>query len=261
MPHNLAHLLYELRRKAGHSDFQTEESITVIRQINTEIELGNLIIQTQLRGPAYFCNDNGVRRNFVTNPSFEHDLISWTIADTATGSSSRDSSQSDEGSQSLLLNMTDSTASGEIISRRHVITGLAPSEVWSTSVSIRPFEFTTANFVLRMQFLSAADAVLATHNVAHAATGTSFVTITNENRTAPASTAKLRISLIVASFAANATATVNCDAVIAEEASSIGSYFDGDSQNGFWEINAHNGESINDVDGTAIISGNWKTSA
>ncbi len=261
MPHSFAHILYELRRKAGHSDFQTEESITVIRQINTEIELGNITIQTQLRGPAYFCNDNGVRRNFVINPSFEHDLTSWTEVITATGSTARDSAQKDSGFQSLLLTMTDSAGSGEVVSRRVVITGLIATEVWSASVSIRPFEFTTAKFVLRMEFLDSGDSVLATHNVEHTASGTAFVTIDNENRTAPANTVKLRITLIAESTAANATATINCDGVIAEKASAIGSYFDGDSQDCFWEVDMHNGESINDVDGTAIIAGHWVVSA
>jgi len=64
MSHNLAHLLYELRRKAGHSDFLSEEAITVIRQalLNTDI---NITVQTQVRG-------EGVTAGQFTAANSEH---------------------------------------------------------------------------------------------------------------------------------------------------------------------------------------------
>ncbi len=263
MPHNLAHLLYELRRKAGHSDFQTEESITVIRQINAIMELGfNIVIQTQLRGPTYFVEDNGVLRNFCINPSFEHDLNSWTESITATGSSSQDNAQFNQGLESLLLTMTDSAGSGEVVQRQLAsITGLSSGEIWSVGVDVRIEELTSAKMVLRLEFLDSSDVVQATHNVESTSISTSWVQLNNENRTAPATTAKIRITLIAESTAINATATINCDGVIVEKASARSAYFDGDSQDCFWEVNIHNGESFNDVDGTAAIAGHFVVSA
>lgn len=263
MPHNLAHILYELRRKAGKSDFQTEEAVTVIREIKALMVMGvDISIQTQLRGPAYFVSDNGVLRNFCVNPSFEHDLNSWTENITATGSSGLDATQFNQGLVSLLLTMTDSTGSGEVVERElAVITGLASGEVWSVGVEVRIAELTTAKFILRLEFLDGSDVVQATHNVESTSVSTSWIQLNNENRTAPATTEKIRITLIAESTAINATATINVDGVMVEKLSAISTYFDGDSQDCFWEISAHNGESFNDVDGTAIVSGNWKTSA
>ena len=260
MSHNLEHILFELRRKAGHQDFITEESINVIRQIVASLNITLVAVQQQARASPYFAGSTGVRRNFCPNPSFEHDLTSWTESITATGSTARTSTQNDSGNQSLSLVMTDSTASGEIVSRNLTITGLGASEVWSISVAIRPSEFTTAKFVLRLEFLDSSDVVQATHNVEHTSTGTVFVTIDNDNRTSPATTTKLRISLILEATDANATSTVHCDSALIERASTSGSYFDGDSQDSFWETTIHAGESIEDTDGDAIICGYWKAS-
>jgi len=262
MPHNLAHVLYELRRKAGRTDFITEEVITVIRQISRILDVTITVVQSKGRGPTYFVEDNGVRRNFCINPSFEHDLISWTESIAATGTTARDSTQKNSGKESLKLDMTNSGASGQIVSRNLVITGLAATEVWSASVDILPSAFSNSKFVLRLEFLDSGDVVQATHNVDHTTTSSSFVTINNDNRTAPATTTKLRISLILESTAASATGTVHCDGILIEKAVTSGSYFDGDTDaDRFWEGVLHASESIYDVDGTAAICGHFMVSA
>ena len=85
MPHNLAHTLYELRRKAGKTDFLSEEAITVIRQIASSLDITILSFKSKARAGPYFCEDAALRRNFCINPSFEHDLTSWTAALDAVG--------------------------------------------------------------------------------------------------------------------------------------------------------------------------------
>lgn len=258
---DFANILYELRRKAGKEDFTIEEAVTVIRQISATVKITFKVLQTQTRGGTYFVEDDALRRNYIINPSFEFDLTSWTESITATGTTARDSAQSNNGDESLKLDMTDSTASGEVVSRNIVITGLVSGEVWSCSVRIRPSAYSDARFTLRMEFLDSGDAVQATHNVDQTSAGTAFVDVDNENRTAPATTTKLKVSLILQSTAANATGTVHCDGVLAEKASSVGTYFDGDTANCFWEGTIHASENINDVDGSAAICGFFKASA
>ena len=90
---------------------------------------------------------------------------------------------------------------------------------------------------------------------------TSWVQLKNENRTSPANTTKIRVTLILESTAINATGTIQFDGVVVEKASTIGTAFDGDSQNGFWEGTIHGSENILDVDGTAAIAGFFKVSA
>ena len=113
MPHDFAHTLYEIKKKAGNQSFPEEEALTVIRKISDTITLTIKVIQGQLRGPTYFVEDNGLRRNFSTNTSFEFDLTSWTEVITATGTTAEDTTQKDNGNQSLKLDMTNSSASGE----------------------------------------------------------------------------------------------------------------------------------------------------
>ena len=262
MPHNLAHTLYELRRKAGRTDFLSEEVITVIRQIATSFDLTVLSVKSKARAGPYFVSDAGVRRNFCINPSFEHDLTSWTESITATGTTARDSTQKNSGLQSLKLDMTTSSASGEIVSRNLTITGLAATEVWSISCAINYTALSNSKFVLRLEFLDSSDVVQATHNVERTTVTSGFITLDNDNRIAPATTAKLRISLILESTAASATGTIFCDSILAEKASASGTYFDGDTDaDRFWEGTVHASESIFDVDGTAAICGYFKASA
>ncbi len=261
MPDSFAHLLYEIRRKAGHKDFSDNEAVTVIRQIAVELELFNLVVQVQARGPTYFVEDDALRRNFCINPSFEHDFTSWTESKTATGTTARITTQKNYGLTSFEAVMTDSAGSGEVIQRRlDSITGLAASEVWSIGVDVRIEALSNAKMVLRLEFLDVSDVVQATHNVESTTVSTSWVQLKNENRTSPANTTKIRVTLILESTAINATGTVQFDGVMVEKASTIGTAFDGDSTGGFWEGVLHGSENILDVDGIAAIVGFFKAS-
>jgi hypothetical protein len=492
MPHNLAHILYELRRKAGHTDFLSEEAITVIRQISESIELGNLVVQSQARGPAYFVGDNGVRRNFCINPSFEHDLTSWVAAGNATSkaaqftaanseflsggdvidveiqdiaiafwiyidstgqfgiinkrdrasatnlgyaielqsdgtldffisdgtsvttissttnlgtgafkfcvlnadrdgnatfyinagsaegaasissqdgtlvnaitfqlgagfsasanrffggrlagvgiwrgriltsaertflynsgngrphealglldagidlktnlvsyynlveasgtrndsqgsnnltdnatvtqatglpnhiANARDTTRKNTGISSLKLALVDTSASGELASQRIVVTGLAATEVWSVSSSVRIEALTLAKYTLRIEFLDSSDVVQATHNVDSTTVSTSFATVANDNRTAPSTTTKIRVTVILQSTAGLASGIIHVDSILIEKVLASGSFFDGDTANGFWEGSIHASENFLDVDGTAAICEYFKASA
>jgi len=261
MPHDFAHTLFELRRKAGATTFNITEALTIIRTITDKMSISFDSIQTQLRGPTYFVEDNAVLRNFIINPSFEHDLISWTESITATGSTSRDSTKQNSGDHSLKLEMTNASGSGDVVERQLVITGLEASEVWSASVAVDVTSLSNCVLRFRLEFLDAADAVLATHHINQTTTTSGFVTLKVENKTAPTNTTKLRVRLLLRASAGSATGVSFCDSVIAEKASLVGSYFDGDSQDSFWETVIHAGESINDVDGTAAICGYFKASA
>lgn len=261
MPHNLAHLLYELRRKAGKQDFPMESALVIIKKITEDFGFTVEVIQSQARGPTYFIEDDAVRRNFCINPSFEHDLTSWAESITATGTTARSTGQKNNGKQSLVLTITNSTASGEIVSRNLTITGLAVNDVWSVGARLNFTALSNSKVVLRMEFLDSSDVVQATHNVERTTTTSGFIDLDNENRTAPATTTKLRISLILESTAASATGTAYLDGVLAEKVTTLGSYFDGDSQDCMWEVTVHAGESIFDVDKTAAICGYFKASA
>lgn len=261
MPHTFAHTLYELRRKAGKTDFPAESGVIVLRTVTGIMEITVEVVQNQARGPTYFVEDDALRRNYIANPSFEHDLTSWTESITATGTTARDSTQKDSGKQSLKLDMTNSGASGQVVSRYLDITGLAASEVWSVSAALHFTALSNSKVILRMEFLDSGDSVLATHNVERTTTTTAFVTLDNDNRTSPANTVKLRVSLILEATAIGATGTAFLDSILAEKASVSGSYFDGDTTGCFWETNVHNGESLFDVDGTAAICGYFKASA
>src|SRR3990167_2521989 len=121
---DFAHILYELRRKSGKQDFLVEEAIIVIRSVVEDLGLSVVTMQSQARGPTYYVEDDGLRRNYVANPSFEFDLGSWTESITATGTTAQDSTQSNNGDQSLELVMTNSGASAQVVSRYLTITGL-----------------------------------------------------------------------------------------------------------------------------------------
>jgi len=109
---------------------------------------------------------------------------------------------------------------------------------------------------LRLEFLDASDVVQATHNVEVTSTNSEFTTSDNDNRTSPATTTKIRVSLILESTAASATGTAFVDSVLIEKASASGTYFDGDTNGAcFWEGDAHASENIQDVDSTAAICG------
>jgi len=174
---------------------------------------------------------------------------------------SRDDAQSNHGLVALKLEKITSPSAIQVISRAFTIIGLASGEVWSISSDVRVAALITAKFTLRLEFLDSSDVVQATHNVDFSTVSTSWATVINENRTAPATTTKLRATLILQVTGTFATGLVHCDGVLIEKVAAVGTYFDGDSQDCFWEVTMHNGESINDVKGSAAIAGFFKASA
>ena len=261
MPHDFAHILYQLRRNANSTTFDISEALTIIRKITDTATITIKAVQADSRGPTYYVEDDALRRNYITNPSFEFDLTSWTQSITATGTTAADTAESDSASTSLKLVMTNSGGSGQVASRYATITGLSATEVWSTSVAVNFTALSNSKVILRMEFLNAGGAVQATHDIERTTVTSGFVTLDNDNRTAPSNTTQLRVSLILQSTASSATGTAYLDSVLAEKASTSGTYFDGDTTKCFWESGLHASETIHDVDGTAAIAGYFMVSA
>ncbi len=188
-----------------------------------------------------------------------HDLADNNTVTQATGldlyvANARDEAQSNYGQNSLKLEMVNSSASGEIISQAFTITGLSASEVWSISVSVRIAALTLSKFTLRLEFLDSSDVVQATHNVDSTTVSTDWAVVDNLNRTSPATTTKLRATVILQSTAALAYGSIHVDGLIIEEAATA-PYFDGDSEKSFWEDEIHNSANIKDELGKAAIAG------
>ena len=268
MPLNsFARLLYEIRLKAGKTHFEDNEAITVIRQVvgpgsisGVEVELFTVTIQVRHRGPRYYVERPNLRRNYCTNPSFEYNLNGW-IEDIigATGSSDivDGAANFDTGAAALELLMTNSVGTGSIIRRAYVTESGYPSggQTWSCGARVKIEELFNARVVFKMEFLSARDSVLATHNSISARVSNQFVDISNSNQVAPATTAKIRVTVMVEATGVNARGRVQFDGIMIEERARIGVTFDGDSQDGFWEENLHASESLLDSDGDATIAG------
>ena len=261
---NFARLLYEIRLKSGKTHFEDNEAITVIRQVigpgaisGVEVELFTFTIEARHRGPRYYVERPNLRRNYCTNPSFEHELLSWVETITgATGSSgiTSGSDDFDTGMAALELLMTGSRSTGDIVQRAYVTESrVGGGQIWSCGARVRVEELTNARTILKMEFLNSNDLVLTTYNSIMTRVSNAYASINNINRTAPSSTAKLRVTVMIEATAANGSGKVQFDGVMIEERASIGSIFDGDSQDGFWEEGLHASESLLDTDGDATI--------
>ena len=268
MPLNsFARLLYEIRLRAGKTHFEDNEAITVIRQVlgpgaisGVELELFTVSIDIRHRGPQYYVERPNLRRNYCTNPSFEYNLSGWTesiIGATGNSNITNETGDFDIGMAGLELSMTDSIGAGGIIRRAYVTESrlIAAGQTWSCGARVRIEELLNTRVVFKMEFLSANDSVLATYNSISETVAQGYVDISNSNQVAPATTAKIRTTVMLESMAVNANGKVQFDGIMIEKRANIGPIFDGDSQDGFWEGDLHASESLLDSDGDATIAG------
>ncbi len=258
--HTFAHILHEIRRKAGRIDRLEAEGVVTIRRINEEIQLAIEVVNVA-RGPDYFCDPGDLRDNLNTNPSFEDSLNNWTesISGSVTGTTSRSDAQQKYGLFSLFCEVTASTGTGQ--ATRYFEMDAAPGDVISMSVQVHAPVLTNgyANFLL--QFLDAGFGVLASHELRQNVVTSDFTELKVENRTAPASTAKIRVWLQAVATAAAADIDAYFDGILLEKATSVGAYFDGHEANGFWQGAENESASILDVDGDTILPDFWKVAA
>jgi hypothetical protein len=159
--------------------------------------------------------------NYVDDPSFEvagTALADWTESKTATGTTARSTAQAKFGDASLLLTMTDSGGSGQVIERNQTLTDVDAGETWSFEV----WAYVTA--------LSSAKAGLVLlYNDGSATTATSYITSTNSgfvqmtlaNQTPPSGATQVIVKLRLEATAADATGTAYFDAVTAVADSAI----------------------------------------
>jgi hypothetical protein len=193
-----------------------------VRSLET-ITLTDAAPERDDRGSPYFT----VAGNDLLNPNFETEspaLQNWTEDITATGSTARDTSQAKTvlGSlASLKLSMTNAGASGQHVRRYQDIT-TSSGVAWSIEAWVHITAISNATVRLRVEFLDGADAVLQT-NESPALTAITSVFQREEalNVTAPASTAKIRVSCRLASTAVGATGTAYFDLVRAEQSATL----------------------------------------
>lgn len=240
---------------------QEDEVVSVFLLMPAEsLALTHIAPTGTARGTTYYCEPVGVRRNYITNPGFEIDLTGWTevIDGGGAGSSARDTTQYKYGFASLKIILTASPNGGRVL-RRAVLTAAA-GEVWSFSVQAYISALADGRGRFTIDWRDAGGGSLGTYTVDIEIPDTAFVERKIENQTAPAGTVTVRIELIMQATALNGTGTGNFDAVLAEKATSVGTYFDGAINSGFWQ-GAHDlSISVKDPNQNAIIAGFFKAS-
>ena len=138
-----------------------------------------------------------------------------------TATTARDTSQSKTlfGSMaSLKIDMTASTGTGDA-KRTQTITAAA-AEVWSFEAWVHATALTNCKAVLKIEWLDSGSVVLAIQTVEVTAVTSVFTLKQIENQTAPASTANVRVSLILEATASGAVGTAYFDLIRAEQGES-----------------------------------------
>jgi hypothetical protein len=162
-----------------------------------------------------------VIENYVLDPSFEvagTALADWTESKTATGTTARSTAQAKFGDASLLLTMTNSGGSGQVIERNQTLADVDAGETWS---------FEAWAYVTALSNCKAGLVLL--YNDGSATTATSYITSTNSgfvqmtlaNQTPPSGATQVIIKLRLEATASSATGTAYFDAVTAVADSAI----------------------------------------
>ena len=189
--------------------------------INTKIMNASLSLVCE---PFAFGAQQSIQ-NYVRNASFEvagTALADWTQSITATGSTARSTAASKFGNASLLLTMTNSGGSGQVVERNQTLADVDAAEVWSFSAWIH------------LTALSNSKAGLVVlYNDGSATTATSYVTSTNSdfaqvtiaNQTVPSGATQAIVKVRLESTAGSATGTAYVDGVMAVQTATAPSVF------------------------------------
>ena len=163
-------------------------------------------------------------QNYVRNASFETAgtaLGDWTQAVTATGTTARSTTSSKFGDASLLLTMTNSGGSGQVIERNQTLTDVDAGESWSFSAWI---------YLTALSNSKAGLVVL--YNDGSATTATSYVTSVNSDyaqvtiagQTVPAGATQAIVKVRLEATASSATGTAYIDGVMAVQTDECARY-------------------------------------
>ena len=166
-------------------------------------------------------------QNYVRNASFETvgtDLADWTQAITATGSTARSAANAKFGNSSLLLTMTNSGGSGQVVERTQTLADVDAGETWSFSawIYLSALSNSTAGLVIL-------------YNDGSATTATSYVTSVNSdfaqvsiaNQTVPSGATQAIVKVRLKSTAGSATGTAYIDGVMAVQTATAPTVFVG----------------------------------
>ena len=163
--------------------------------------------------------------NYVRNANFEiagTDLADWTENKTATGATTRDTTQAKYGASSMKLAMTNSGGSGQVIERTQTLADVDAGEVWSFGVWIHLTALSNSKAGLVLLYNDGS----ATTTTSYRTTTTSDWTLLSlENQTVPSGAGQVIIKLRLEATASSATGTCFVDAVTAVQATSLSSTF------------------------------------
>jgi hypothetical protein len=193
-------------------------------------------------GSAVGDTTPAVRTNLVLNPSFEVDTTDWQAFNSA-ASISRNASLGDSGSASLSI----VTVTAFQPSMAHQVAFMPATDGVTYATSCRIYAAATSRTCsIVIDWYTSGDVLITSTTVeSKASTVGAWVTYSG-TAVAPATTAKAKVRL---TFNSNAVGqTHHYDSVLFEEASSVGTYFDGStSDSGSWDYEwtgtAHNSTS------------------
>jgi len=209
------------------SDFHVLEGVLTLEGETTTLHAKNNRIAAVLHllCKPFVLGSAITASNYVFDPSFEiagTALADWTENITATGTTARSTAQAKYGTASLLLTMTNSGASGQVVERTQVLTDVDAAEVWSYSAWINFTALSNAKAVLVALYNDGG----ATQVTVERTTVTSgWVQITLANQTVPAGATQVTLKLRLESTASSATGTLYFDGAMAVLASSVPEIF------------------------------------
>lgn len=205
-----------------------------------------------------------VRTNLVPNPSFEVDTTDWTAGSNTT--IARSTAQSFNGSASLA--MTASTVGG--ISAQTSMSSpmpITPGATYAFRAQMRAGSLSAESRLMRLwvYWLSAPNTLWDMATVQAASVNSSGWTLLSGTSVAPLDANYMAV--YIAGSSGTAGDVIYIDSVLAEEASSVGTYFDGSLTDTSewdyaWTGTAHNSPSTaTSIPAEGSVSGNFSFSA
>jgi len=190
---------------------------TPVLTLNTRIQNATLSLICE---PFAFGAQENIE-NFVRDPSFEvagTALADWTQNITATGTTARSTAQAKFGDASLLLTMTNSGGSGQVVERTQTLADVDAGENWSFSAWIYLTALSNSKAGLVILY-NDGSATTATSYIT--STNTGFAQVTIANQTVPSGATQAIVKVRLEATASSATGTAYVDAVSAIQAASV----------------------------------------
>lgn len=203
----------------GAVDIPIDTPIYEFIQVSTQeefIKVGQDLAEGAQRGPEYYA----MPHNYAANPDFEEDLTGWTQGGGGTGTTSQQSDQDKthaiQGSLGSLE--IDATLLGSTILERYQDIPAAEGQVWNLEAYVKGDAFTgSVQAHMILQWHTSGGSLISQEVSSSISAPTDFTRLTLENKTAPATTATLRVVLRVYGGASGGTGKAYFDVVRAEE--------------------------------------------